>query len=264
MRNSVYQVSILASMLMLGCFESGESSNCDPACSSGYKCVDGQCVQDGSGGQACTPEEKKCDGNDVVKCNAAGTEWAFYKECEEGCADGQCGSGGCTPACDGKDCGDDGCGGVCGECQQGFKCMEGACKAACVDDGICEEGCTPEDPDCGEPCYLEHCEWSHCGEEMENCAGLSPCEDYMLCIYDCNQTEECKAECQVKHPEGKAPYDALQACTAFHCGTCARLLHTNHSIAVWAKGSGHLAPPFRLVLSSKRYHRIGVGGVSRG
>ena len=38
----------------------------------------------------CTSEEKKCDGLDVVKCNSAGTEWVFYKECDEYCAGAEC------------------------------------------------------------------------------------------------------------------------------------------------------------------------------
>ena len=38
----------------------------------------------------CTPEEKKCSGSDVVKCNSAGTEWVFYKECDKYCSGGEC------------------------------------------------------------------------------------------------------------------------------------------------------------------------------
>ena len=44
----------------------------------------------GSDEPVCTPEEKKCDGKDVIKCNSAGTEWAFYKECDKYCAGAEC------------------------------------------------------------------------------------------------------------------------------------------------------------------------------
>jgi hypothetical protein len=51
----------------------------------------------------CTPEEKKCDGNDLVKCNSAGTEWAFYKECDEHCSAGGCTSDALPDAYSGGD-----------------------------------------------------------------------------------------------------------------------------------------------------------------
>jgi hypothetical protein len=45
----------------------------------------------GDGGEpVCTPEEKKCDGTDLVKCNSSGTEWTFYKECDKYCSGGEC------------------------------------------------------------------------------------------------------------------------------------------------------------------------------
>lgn len=55
------------------------------------------CVSSGggcSGGnnpeQVCTPEERKCSGSDVVKCNSAGSEWAYYKGCDGYCSGGEC------------------------------------------------------------------------------------------------------------------------------------------------------------------------------
>jgi CubicO group peptidase (beta-lactamase class C family) len=40
----------------------------------------------------CKPEATKCDGNDVLRCNAGGTDWEFWKECDddESCLDGEC------------------------------------------------------------------------------------------------------------------------------------------------------------------------------
>ncbi len=40
----------------------------------------------------CEPESRSCSRNDVVKCNAPGTEWIFFKECGE------------TRVCDQGDC----------------------------------------------------------------------------------------------------------------------------------------------------------------
>jgi len=52
------------------------------------------CTGSGGGGGEpfCEPETKKCDGNDVVRCNSAGTDWEFWKECDddEACLDGEC------------------------------------------------------------------------------------------------------------------------------------------------------------------------------
>jgi hypothetical protein len=48
---------------------------------------------DGSDGQdepICTPQTKKCDGNDIVKCDGDGSDWSFFKSCDVGCADGEC------------------------------------------------------------------------------------------------------------------------------------------------------------------------------
>ena len=50
-----------------------------------------RCGNDGGqNDQVCMPEDKKCNGNDVVKCNSSGTEWVFYKECDESCSQGEC------------------------------------------------------------------------------------------------------------------------------------------------------------------------------
>ena len=38
----------------------------------------------------CTPNDVKCIGDDVYKCNSVGTEWNFSKSCPGGCKDGDC------------------------------------------------------------------------------------------------------------------------------------------------------------------------------
>jgi len=71
-------------------------------------CAPNTCVDDGCG-NLCA-----CDENFV--CNAGTCEPAV-----------------CEPKCDGKECGDDGCKGSCGDCDDGFVCVEltGACEAEC-------------------------------------------------------------------------------------------------------------------------------------
>jgi hypothetical protein len=53
---------------------------------------------DESSDPVCTPQEKQCEGNDIVKCNGDGSDWAFYKTCPDGCKNGVCeGEGGTEP-----------------------------------------------------------------------------------------------------------------------------------------------------------------------
>lgn len=108
-------------------------------------------------------------------------------ECEEGyaCVDGtSC----CEQSCAGKECGPDGCGGVCGTCPPGMKCEEGVCSAVW--------GCEPtEVPGCGE-CQCEGCvcqldswccvvEWDWLCVDKCNllCGGCGPC------VADCEDKE---------------------------------------------------------------------------
>ena len=51
------------------------------------------CDSNSSGGDpVCEPQVKKCDGNDVIRCKADGTDWELWKECggDESCHDGGC------------------------------------------------------------------------------------------------------------------------------------------------------------------------------
>ena len=106
--------------------------------------------------QICMPEEKKCDGKDVVKCNSSGTEWVFYKSCNSYCVNADCpGYSGCTPMCGGKQCGSDGCGGICGTCRGGTSCSaNGLCVGGnpvsyyqgCLDEHVFLDLCQDDPP----------------------------------------------------------------------------------------------------------------------
>ena len=133
--------SMLCCLFAAGCF--GDDSDSEPVC---------------------TAQEKKCDGDDVVKCKADGTDWEFFKTCEDGCEGGQCKAPPCAPACDGKVCGPDGCGGTCGECTAPAECSQGVCTAPCTPDctgKVCgSNGCggsCGECADADETCFLGEC-----------------------------------------------------------------------------------------------------------
>jgi hypothetical protein len=137
-----------------------------PSCDSG----------DGSQGDeaTCAPEEKKCDGEDVLKCNSSGTEWAFHKECESGCDDGICAATTCEPDCAGKQCGDDGCGGLCGSCGAAEQCVAGQCQ------------CTPD-------CLENNCGDDGCGGICGSCFGPEGAVDNSLCVE--GKCLACKPDC---------------------------------------------------------------------
>ena len=167
---------------------------------------------DGGGGSeeaVCTAQEKECDGNDVVKCNAAGTDWDLYKECPNGCEAGACKADEtCTPACDGKSCGPDGCGGQCGACTGGQscdaagKCTDTVCQPSCDgkkcgDDscggvcGLCDagescvQGSCQEGP-CVPACGGKACGDDGCGGSCGNCAAGTECINNK-----CESTQSC-------------------------------------------------------------------------
>jgi|GEM_PF-5308752 len=55
------------------------------------------CQGEEGGDTTCTPEAKKCDSNEVYKCDSGGKSWVFYKACE----DQVCSNGSCTSVGDG-------------------------------------------------------------------------------------------------------------------------------------------------------------------
>ena len=87
-------------------------------------------------------------------CNTAPDSWLFQEELMELLAPfGQGGpkgdflmrlrvsTGGAGCSCDGKECGTDGCGNVCGQCPNGFVCVQGSCNTEGGDTGGCDSAC---------------------------------------------------------------------------------------------------------------------------
>ena len=178
----------------------------------------------------CTPQEKECDGSDVVKCNAAGTDWDLYKECPNGCEAGACkGEETCTPACGTKTCGDDGCGGACGTCGTGQtcdaagKCQAEACQAQCAGKDCGDDGCGGECgtcplaapncdkgvcvSDCVPNCTGKECDGDGCGGTCGDCPAAAP-----VC-----QEGTCVAQCQ---PDCTGKQCGSNGCGG-DCGACA-------------------------------------------
>lgn len=114
------------------------------ACPLEHFCADGECQA-----WLCTPTETFCDGPLAKLCDALGSSVASEQDCSldgQVCIGGKCTDDQCQPDCQGKDCGSDGCGGLCGDCDEGQTCIQGACPPpgqACDDDNdIAWDGCT--------------------------------------------------------------------------------------------------------------------------
>jgi len=170
------------------------------------QCVDGMC-QGGAGAYAdgCIPGTEPtpgcwgpawecpcndCDGGECTEmvgcagiCGGQSPSGCYCDEECEGygdCCDDVCDECPEMPYCDepdpcaGKNCGPDGAGGVCGECEHGFECV----------DGLCEEKPGPE---CGDgTCDPD--------ETCDNCQGDCACADGMECVDGACQ-EPCVDEC---------------------------------------------------------------------
>ena len=140
----------------------------------------------------CQPLTTMCLGIDVIMCNGQGTDWVFYKTCNDGCVSGDCvdGEPNCPSdkECSGLVCGPDPiCDESCGSCGSGAECQAGKCVPAT---------CTP------------HCESSECGSG--GCAGQpNACGQ-------CPNGQNCDAgKCVAVGPI--CPEDA--DCTGLDCGT---------------------------------------------
>ena len=130
-----------------------ENPTCDPACTAGFTCVGGTCVEDQP--VACDPICEagfSCVNGACVEDEPAG--------CDPACEDGfTCVEGACVedqpPACD-------------PECEAGFSCVNGACEE---DAGECLPTVTTE-------CGTDH---TTC---VADCDPLDP--DYATCVIDCD------------------------------------------------------------------------------
>ena len=185
---------LLVCLLAAGCFESSESSGCDPGCSAGYDCINGKCVELGPEEQICTPGSDKCVGKEVHRCNQAGSAFLFLEECEHGCSGGKCSAAACVPDCVMKDCGPDGCGGECGHCYS----MEGGVDdSLCQADGTCESECIPA-------CVGKECGADGCGDVCGHCYDSDGFADGGLCQIDGTCMDNCVLACVGKEcgPDG--------------------------------------------------------------
>jgi hypothetical protein len=189
------------------------------------------CGDSGGGGTEdepiCEAQEKKCDGSDLVKCNSAGSDWDFFKECADGCEAGACkGTESCEPSCSGKTCGDDGCGGSCGDCGEGAycalggQCQEGTCTPQCDGKlcgndgcggscGSCTEGLTCQDfqcvpGQCNPDCTGKVCGNDGCGGSCGSCAGGKACEAGQCVEPTCDPKTGIKSS--ASFPSVVAPY----------------------------------------------------------
>jgi hypothetical protein len=136
----------------------------------------------------CTPGQRMCDGSDVIKCMADGSDWSFFKECSHGCKGGDCLAAPCVAKCDGRECGDDGCGGICGHCYSiEGALMDGLCQA----DGQCGTNCLAS-------CAGKECGTDGCGGSCGHCFTLEGAVDDKLCLANGTCSEGCVPVCEGK------------------------------------------------------------------
>lgn len=188
-------------------------SYCQPGCDSSGS--------DGSDANfdVCTPDQKECDGNQVMRCEDDGASLELVETCQYGCDQGAClPKPVCTPSCEGKTCGPDGCGGTCGSCEGDFLCSNGACVnpdalceqgeqqceasdlMTCAEDGMswkllqtCPWGC--DDAACNpEPRCQPLCDGKQCGDD--GCQGsCGECDEGLVCDAGVCAPPQCTPEC---------------------------------------------------------------------
>ncbi|TNF37793.1 MAG: tetrathionate reductase family octaheme c-type cytochrome [Deltaproteobacteria bacterium] len=206
-------MALLTVSLAPGCADSEDTKTCDPACETGFSCVDGACVED-----ACDPacdagytcHAGQCEEDEVTcdpTCDAGYTcqdgqcvEDACDPTCDTGytCQAGQCVEDGCDPACDtgytcqAGQCVEDGCDPACDTgytCQAG-QCVEDACDPACDTGYTCHAGQCEEDP-CDPAC--EEGFFCSAGQCVENvcdpvCPGGYACVEATCVELECDPT----------------------------------------------------------------------------
>ncbi len=221
--------TIAATMVFPGCFFGGEEAGVEPICE---------------------PQEKKCDGSDIVKCNSDGSDWAFYKECPHGCKKGKCiePTESCKPTCNGRNCGDDGCGGSCGKCGAGETCNHGACcMPTCItlEGGIGEcgdDGCGGSCGKCGagKACFGGHCCTKQCFT-MEGAIAQCGSDGCGGQCGTCSSGESCVNMTCVQSGAGCKPKCTGKECGSDGCGgtcgLCSASEACNWSIGVCAPTS---------------------------
>ena len=220
------------------CGECGENQECgEGLCSCTFEscaeacCAEGEvCAED----SCCMPDcqDKVCGGDG---CGGSCGDCQELQECTEdgqceclfaGCAESCCPEGQvcfedacCQPQCDGKLCGDDTCGGLCAECEPGYKCteeftcvcaFEGCGEDCCGAGEICTEaGC------CKPDCDGKECGDSGCGTQCGECGENKQCDNFgCICSFlECGG--DCCGEPQICHQEACCTPD----CDGKDCGS---------------------------------------------
>jgi len=199
-------------------------------CPAGSGCTpEGLCV---TATDACIPKDTPgCPGCACETCTCVADEYCCttawdmlcVQRCSESCGGEECPDI-CIPECDGLVCGGDGCGGTCGQCQEGWQCVNGGTNCAectcdgkaCGDDG-CGNSCGTCQTD--EACHDGACIHLGCSPlEGPGCDGCG-CEA-CVCEVDpyCCETQWddlCVAQCA--DPCGE-PCPCLPDCAGKACG----------------------------------------------
>jgi hypothetical protein len=200
-------------------------------CPTGTLCKGGECLP--SAGCGDIPQIGCCDGDtlkvcldgmiSVEECGAMGLSCGWIPNWGYGCGgqgadpNGQfplaC-PGSCQPECENKECGSDGCGGLCGACQPGATCVDGACEIICV-------------PQCkGLECGNDGC-GGVCGvcapNELclnGNCFVPSTCKQMLDCAQGCFLLgEACFGMCAANADQSSVDYKEFK--TLWNCVTTA-------------------------------------------
>jgi hypothetical protein len=203
-------------------------------CELGQKCVAGECVSLAPSGWTCSVFAFGSGNGCDCGCGAPDPDCAVPGAFVFGCALGEvCNAAGtcgaCVGSCAGKACGEDGCGGICGVCDDGLACVDGACvdgclptPAACAHAECGEDGCGG---DCGTCDALESCIAGQCVPKPGSscfgfCKGDAPagCSCDASCIQDGDCCPDVKEACLCT-PSCAGRLCGPDGCGGI-CGTC--------------------------------------------
>ena len=220
----------LAAVMMTACggdVPDPGNTTCDPACTDGKVCKDGQCVETSTdpcggkctGSQTCNESTGQCE-DAAITCPSGqelcGSACADLKidpdhcgSCDNACDGGkQCIDSACKLVCaDGEDACDDGCHNLktdannCGEC--GKKCGD---NEACVD-GNCGVACAPGETECSGTCVNLLVNAENCGACGTKCGDNEACQNGSCAKSCAGGTELCGNDC-------------LDLDSDASCGTC--------------------------------------------
>jgi hypothetical protein len=210
---------------------------CEPACGSDERCVNGSCYPTVCGTARCA-EGAVCLGTRCSPVSCVGVSCADTQQCIAGtCEPRRCGAVDCRPgdACRDGRCVDVSCQGL--TCPSGLRCTQGACvscstrEASCADgldddcDGLtdcADSDCAGQPCDDGDPCTInEQCGSGTCQRGQRKICNAPPnnCKAML---------GECEAGTGVCHYPNLADATLCGSTTAQRCcsGTCVDLART--------------------------------------